>query len=161
MKENNEDGYPTVSPMKMNTLLGFLFLVYGFASPALAQETAQFDAALEQAQAENKGVALFLYASSYGTSAAPEEVIPDDWSIQTYLERNYVLISVDAESEEGKVLAQKYSSLDWYPTLSLMDKDGKREVFYMIRGEELDARDWARRFLEHELMMGRLSAVDE
>lgn len=140
--------------MKLYLIAGLCFVLFSFGNTLSAQDIASFDETLEQAKAENKGVALFLYAGSYNTSTALSDILPDDWSVKTYLERNYISINIDAETPEGQKLAKQYASLGWLPALSFVDQEGMRMVFYS-EGDE-SAEEWAHFFLKSELITGRL-----
>ena len=142
--------------MKPLTLVLALFFTLLF-SPALFAQNAAFEAALQQAQNEDKGVAVYFHADAFNVPETFEEFVPDDWTINTFLERRYIVISVDVDTEEGETLASRFPSLGIYPVLALMDNNGENWAFQIFDSQEADANSLAHFFLNHELMVGDFS----
>ena len=141
--------------MKPLTLVLAVFIVL-FSPLSVFAQHAAFDAALEQAKDEGKGVAVYFHADAFNVPESFEEFVPDDWTVNTFLERKYIVISVDVDTEEGKNLADRFPSLGMYPVLALMDSSGENRAFQIFDTQETDAQSLAHFFLNHELMVGDL-----
>ena len=142
--------------MKPLSVVLAIFITVSFI-PSVFAQSAAFDTALKQAKEENKGVAIYFHADGFNAPETLQEFMPDDWVVNTFLERKYIAISVDADTEEGEKLARRYPSLGMYPVLALVDSSNEELTAHMIfdSGEE-DADTWAHFFLRHELMVGEL-----
>ena len=141
--------------MKPRTVvLALLFAI--LVAPSVFAQNAAFEAALQQAKAENKGIAIYFHADGFNAPEVLEDFMPDDWTVKTFLERRYIAISVDADTEAGKALAGRFPSLGIYPVLALMDNSGELKAHQIFDSGQEDAKTWAHFFLKHELMVGEL-----
>lgn len=148
--------------MNNTRFLALAFLLLGTSS-AVAQDLsdeARFTEALRQAQDENKGVAVYFYSDTWRTPHDLEAVLPDDWSVQTYLDRLYVPVAIDADSEQGAALAKRYANHGQFPVLALVRQTGELQGFQVIDLDNREAGPWAKFFLQTELLTGRFSKAD-
>ena len=141
--------------MKPRTVVLALFLTLSFA-PSLLAQNAAFEAALQQAKEENKGVALYFHSDEFDSPQSLEAILPDDWSVKTYLERKYVTLSLDADTEEGEILARRYAQLGVFPVLSLIDSDGEQKALQVIDPQTSDSKAWAHFFPQARVDGGRV-----
>ena len=120
-------------------------------------EYTDFTEAQAVAQAQGKHVALYLYS---GAGAMPDRLsamLPADWEIQTYLDRSYVGVNVEAESDAGQALVRRYAVLGQVPVLALVSNTGELQGLQVIDEAQAAAGDLAKFFLRTELMAGRFS----
>jgi thioredoxin 1 len=84
-----------------------------------------FAAALEKAQAENKPIFLDIYATWCGPCKRLKKKTFSAKEVGDYYNANFINITIDGETNEGRELANKYA-IQGYPTLLILDKNGKQ-----------------------------------
>ena len=139
--------------MKPSTVLWAVSFSFLFVPTVFAQ-LSPFESALQQAKEEDKGVAIYFHADAYQAPESLEEVMPDDWIIKAYLDRNYVTVSIDADTEQGSEIADRYAPLGVYPALALATNDGEFKGVQTFISDIEDAGEWAHFFLMFELKTG-------
>lgn len=80
--------------------------------------------ALEQAKNENKHVFLDVYATWCGPCKMLKKQTFKDEEVGNYYNKNFINIAIDGETEEGRKL-MSYYNINSYPTLLIVDSDGK------------------------------------
>jgi len=84
-----------------------------------------FQEALEKAKAENKPIFLDIYATWCGPCKKLKKNTFSDKAVGEYYSKNYINIAINGETNEGRMLAEKYK-IQGYPTLLIVDKNGKQ-----------------------------------
>ncbi len=126
--------------MSKNTLITLAIIVvligiYAFKNPKVDFKNdspdgiqffkGTFQEAIEKAQAENKPIFLDIYATWCRPCKMLKKRTFSDKAVGDYYNANFINIAVDGETTEGSELASKYS-IDGYPTLLILDKNGKQ-----------------------------------
>jgi thioredoxin 1 len=117
-------------------LLAFVaFGIYSFKNPKVdfKENTVDgiqffkgtFQEALEKAKTENKPIFLDIYATWCGPCKMLKKHTFSDKEVGDYYNANYINIAVDGETKEGRELANNFS-IQGYPTLLILDKNGKQ-----------------------------------
>ena len=119
-------------------------------------EYADVAEAQDVARAQGKHLALYFYSDLRPMPHRMSEVLPKDWEIQTYLDRYYVRVNIDAMSEAGQTLARRYAVLGQFPTLALVSNTGELQGLQIIDTAQVGAGAFATFFLRTELMVGRM-----
>lgn len=83
--------------------------------------------ALAQAKKENKPIFLDIYATWCGPCKQLKRTTFKDREVGTYFNSNFINVSIDGESDEGRLLAQKYQ-VNAYPTLLIIDQNGYQKT---------------------------------
>jgi thioredoxin 1 len=78
----------------------------------------------KQAAKEKKLIFMDIYTTWCGPCKALKKNVFPDKAVGDYFNANFVSIAVDAEKGEGVQIAEKYG-VPGYPTLLILDKDGK------------------------------------
>lgn len=81
--------------------------------------------ALVKAKKENKPIFLDIYATWCGPCKQLKRTTFKDKEVGAYFNKNFINFTIDGESEEGRILAQKYQ-VNAYPTLLIIDQDGSK-----------------------------------
>ena len=79
--------------------------------------------ALAKAKEENKPVFLDVYATWCGPCKKLKKSTFKDEAVGTYFNKNFINISIDGETEEGRAIVNKYR-VRVYPTLIIADYEG-------------------------------------
>lgn len=82
--------------------------------------------ALKQAKKENKFVFVDFYTTWCGPCKKLKRTFKDP-KVGDYFNKNFINVSIDAESEEGRKIAYKYGVTS-YPTLIITDYKGKKRT---------------------------------
>jgi thioredoxin 1 len=80
--------------------------------------------ALQKASEENKPIFIDVYATWCGPCKQLKKSTFKDEEVGTYFNKNFVNIAIDGETKEGIEMINKYA-IQGYPTLMIIDKDGK------------------------------------
>ena len=83
-----------------------------------------WDTAIKKAAQLNKYVFLDAYASWCGTCRLLKRTTFRDKSVAEFFNRHFVNVSVDMESSQGRLLAEKWG-IRAYPTLVVFDSHGQ------------------------------------
>ena len=129
-------------------------------APSQAQQAPEhidFREAVTTAEEQGKDLALYFYADAWNTPYSLDHLLPDDWTVQTYLERKYVRVNVDAESDAGRELADRYVPQGVFPALALITPDG--ELKGALANPNTDPGTYATFFLRTELLTGTLTGA--
>ena len=113
--------------------------------------------AQDVARAQDKHLALYFYSDRWSTPNRMSAVLPKDWAIQTYLDRYYVRVNIDAESETGQALARRYAVLRQFPVLALVSITGELQGLRVLETTPAGTGEFAQFFLRTALMAGRMS----
>ena len=84
-----------------------------------------FEEALVLAQKENKAVFVDFYATWCGPCKQLKRTSFKDEKVGDYYNKNFINISIDAESKEGINIARYYKVVS-YPTLIITDYNGRK-----------------------------------
>lgn len=111
-------------------ILKYIILIWlGITTfPAMAQIsffTGNFNEALQKAKDEKKAIFADFYTQWCGPCKLMTKEIFTQPETGEYFNSRFVAIQIDAESPEGKTIAQKYS-VDAYPWMVFMDAEGKQ-----------------------------------
>lgn len=120
--------------MKSKYLLLLTFLVCtlsSYSDPPLKKGITFFkgswEEALIKAKEENKYVFIDFYATWCGPCKKLKHTSFKDSDVGTYFNKNFINISIDAESKEGIKIARRYG-VSSYPTLIITDPTGKQKT---------------------------------
>lgn len=80
--------------------------------------------AIARAKTENKFIFFDAYASWCGPCKAMEANVFPDEALAEYFNEHFISIRIDMEKGEGPYLARRYTSIDGYPSLLFLNKDG-------------------------------------
>ena len=139
-----------------------LFLFALFILPLANTATAQVDpnfssieAALQKANQEGKSLAIYLYSKEWDAPNRFSIAVPTNRAIDLFMSQ-FVLVNVDAESEQGKEWVERYSILEMYPSLSLTDAKGDGQSYLSLIDEDVEGV--LSFLLEHQIFMARTTA---
>ncbi len=122
-------------------------------APSQAQQApahTDFQEAVTAAEQQGKNLALYFYADAGQTPQSLDDLLPENWAVQTYLDRQYIRVNIDAESDAGRELADRYAPLDVFPTLALITPEGTLKGSLSI--PDTDPGTYATFFLRTELL---------
>ncbi len=115
-------------------VLGLSFVAFTafrhFAKPATVAEggivffEGTWQEALLKSKAEGKPIFLDVYASWCGPCKKLKKNTFSDVEVETFFNENFINVGMDGESENGRVLAVKYS-VRGYPSLMFVNGEGK------------------------------------
>lgn len=86
-----------------------------------------WEEALIKAKEENKYIFIDFYATWCGPCKKLKRTSFKDPEVGTYFNKNFISISIDAESKEGIKIARRYG-VSSYPTLIITDATGKQKT---------------------------------
>ena len=117
------------TPIKSKTFILLLLVIAGIAAHAQAHSGIVFfqgtlKEAIAQAKSENKNIFFDAYASWCGPCKAMEARVFPDSVLGDYFNQHFISIRIDMEKGEGPALAKRYTSIDGYPSLLFLNKDG-------------------------------------
>ena len=84
-----------------------------------------FEDALAKAEEENKPVFIDFYATWCAPCKALKRISFKDSDVGDYYNKNFINVSIDAESKEGKSIARYYGVAS-YPTMVIADYNGRK-----------------------------------
>ena len=84
-----------------------------------------FEEALAQAEKEKKPVFVDFYATWCAPCKALKRTSFKDGDVGDYYNKNFINVSIDAESKEGKHIA-RYYGVGSYPTMVITDYNGRK-----------------------------------
>ena len=121
--------------MKSNHVILLFFLVCtlsSYSDAALKRKGITFfkgswEEALIKAKEENKYVFIDFYKTWCGPCKKLKRTSFKDPEVGAYFNKNFINISIDAESKEGIKIARRYS-VSAYPTLVITDHTGKQKT---------------------------------
>ena len=122
-------------------------------APSQAQQApayTDFQEAVTAAEQQGKNLALYFYADAWQTPQSLDDLLPKDWAVQTYLDRHYIRVNIDAESDAGRELAARYAPLGVFPTLALITPEGTLKG--SLSTPDTDPGTYATFFLRTELL---------
>ncbi|CAM4145681.1 thioredoxin family protein [Flavobacterium antarcticum] len=82
-----------------------------------------WEEALEKAKQENKNIFVDFYATWCGPCKQLKKSFKDK-EVGAYYNKNFINISIDGETKEGRQLMYRYQ-IQGYPTLLIFDYNGK------------------------------------
>ena len=82
-----------------------------------------WEEALEKAKQENKNIFVDFYATWCGPCKQLKKSFKDK-EVGAYYNKNFINVSIDGETKEGKELMYRYQ-IQGYPTLIIVDYNGK------------------------------------
>lgn len=112
------------------SLLIALATLYSFQTSSIS-ETTEFDKAIKEAKKSNKMVFMDAYTSWCGWCKKLDQTTFADSSVKAYLDKHFVILKMDMESDEGRLLGREYR-VSGYPTLLFINT--KEEVISRIDG---------------------------
>jgi thioredoxin 1 len=83
-----------------------------------------FQEALLKSSEENKPIFIDVYATWCGPCKKLKKTTFKNEEVGTYFNKNYINIAIDGETKEGLEIVRKYN-IEGYPTLMIVDKNGK------------------------------------
>ncbi|WP_299216151.1 thioredoxin fold domain-containing protein [uncultured Dokdonia sp.] len=86
-----------------------------------------WEEALIKAKKENKYIFIDFYATWCGPCKKLKRTSFKDPKVGAYYNKNFINISIDAESKEGIKIARRYG-VSSYPTLIITDYNGKKKT---------------------------------
>ena len=109
------------------------FLITSFSLPenkprnGISFFKGSWNEALLKAKTEKKYIFLDIYASWCGPCKKLKKTTFKDKEVGEYYNKNFINVSIDGESKEGLILANKYQVTS-YPTLLVVDHNGVRKT---------------------------------
>lgn len=126
--------------MIKKALFFLLFFVFGIQNSFAQKQTLFLDkdfyAAVLQSKVEKKPIVLMLYATWCAHCNKMKNEIFTDADVINYYSKNFICVSVDAESQNGIDLKNRFKSkfkVKFYPTFAFLDSD--ENVLNCISGE--------------------------
>jgi len=121
--------------MKSHKIAFFLFLVFALSSynetnyrkKGISFFKGSWEEALLKAKEENKFVFVDFYATWCGPCKKLKRTSFKDSKVGDYYNKNFINITIDAESKEGIKIARQYGVTS-YPTLIITDYNGRKRT---------------------------------
>lgn len=108
----------------MRTLLFILLFIPNFViAQSIDFKKININAALEEAKKSQKDIFINIYTSFCESCNWMDDQVFNTKKVSQYYNQNYISISIDAESKEGKQLIEKYKLLV-YPSFLYLNKRG-------------------------------------
>jgi thioredoxin-related protein len=114
------------------SILILAFFAVSFESPSIPKKkgiefSGNWNEALAKAKTEKKFIFLDIYATWCGPCKKLKRTTFKDSEVGEYYNKNFVNVSIDGETPEGLLLAEKYQVTS-YPTLLIVDHAGKKKT---------------------------------
>ncbi len=121
--------------MKSHKIAFFLFLAFALSSynetnyrkKGISFFKGSWEEALLKAKEENKFVFVDFYATWCGPCKKLKRTSFKDSKVGDYYNKNFINITIDAESKEGIKIARQYGVTS-YPTLIITDYNGRKRT---------------------------------
>lgn len=138
--------------MKTKIIITAIFLFSAIATWALTSNKekgiafteAGWEETLKKAENENRMIFLDIYATWCGPCKRLELFTFSNQQVGDYFNENFINITVDGESEEGRELVRKYG-IRGYPSLLIIDHNGEVKKFTTGYHSAKQLLKWARK----------------